>query len=127
MFEIVQPDTLATPAAPYSPAIVSGDLVMLSGQVPFTSTGELVSDDFGEQAHRVFQNIGECLRAAGCDFEDVLRVSAFLSDLSDFEPFNEVYGEYFKPPYPVRTTVGAALLGFKVELDAIARRPKAKH
>ena len=124
MFEVVQPAGVATPAAPYSPAIVSGDLVMLSGQVPFTPAGELVGEDFHEQAHRVLQNTGECLRAAGCGFEDVIKVAAYLSDLSDFEAFNEVYAEYFSPPYPARTTVQAGLYGFKVELDATARPPQ---
>ncbi len=55
---------------------------------------------------------------------DVAKVTAHLADLADFDAFNAVYGEYFEPPYPVRTTVGSQLAGILVEIDAIAvRRP----
>ena len=118
----LQPEGLAVPAAPYSPVLVSGDLVFTSGQVPYDADGKLVSDDFAEQAHRTFQNVGLCLATAGCDFADVVKVTAYLADLADFPVYTEIYREYFKEPLPARTTVGAALLGFKIEVEAIARR-----
>jgi enamine deaminase RidA (YjgF/YER057c/UK114 family) len=70
-------------------------------------------------------NLVACLRAAGCTLDDVVKVSAFLADLDDFEAFNRVYAEHFAPPYPVRTTVRAGLAdGLLVEIDAVARKPE---
>ena len=117
----IQPEGLPAPKPPYSPAIVSGDHVYVSGQVPFDAEGRLVSEDFGEQAHQTFRNLGRCLEAAGCGFGDVVKVNAFLTDLGDFPVFNEVYGQYFVQPYPARSTVGVNLLGFKIEVEAVAR------
>lgn len=119
----LQPEGLAKPKFPYSPVIVSGDLVFTAGQVPFDENGDLVSEDFAEQAHQTFRNVGRCLESAGCTFADVLKVNCYLADFADFATFNDVYREYFTEPYPVRTTVGAQLVGFKVEVDVIARKP----
>jgi 2-iminobutanoate/2-iminopropanoate deaminase len=103
--------------------IVSDDLVYTSGQTPFDDRRQLVSDEFEAQAHQTFANLGRCLDAAGCGFEDVLKVTTFLSDLSDFDAYNRIYREYFSEPYPARTTVQAGLLGFRIEVEAVARRP----
>ena len=119
----IQPDGMVVPGPPYSPLVVSGDLVYTAGQGPFDAQGTLVSEDFAEQANQTFRNLGLCFAAAGCGFEDVIKVNAFLADLSDFTTYNEIYREYFGEPYPARTTVGAALLGFKIEVEAIARKP----
>ena len=121
--QTIQPDDVATPALPYSPVCVSGDLVYTSGQVPFDEQGALVSEDFGEQVHQTLRNLGRCLAAAGCGFEDVVKVNAYLADLANGPVYNEVYKEYFNPPYPARSTVGATLFGFAIEIEAIARRP----
>ena len=104
---------------------MSGELVFVSGQVPFDADRRLVSDAFDDQARQAFDNLGRCLAAAGCSFDDVQKVNAYLADLGDFEAFNRIYGEYFGEPYPARTTVGARLLGFLVEIEAIARRGAA--
>lgn len=121
--QALQPEGLAAPKPPYSSVIVSGDLVFTAGQAPFDADGKLVSEDFAEQTHQTLKNLGRCLEAAGCGFEDVLKVNAFLVDLDDFPAYNEVYRQYFSEPYPARTTVGANLVGFKVEIEAIARKP----
>lgn len=121
--QTLQPEGLAVPKVPYSSVVVSGDLVFTAGQAPFDADGKLVSEDFAEQAHQTFRNLGLCLEAAGCGFGDVLKVNAFLVDLSDFPAYNEVYRQYFSEPYPARTTVGANLVGFKIEVEAIARKP----
>ena len=121
--EALQPEGLAVPKPPYSSVVVSGDLVFTAGQAPFDADGKLVSEDIAEQAHQTFRNLGLCLAAAGCGFADVVKVNAFLADLGDFPVFNEVYREYFTPPYPARTTVGAQLVGFRIEVEAVARRP----
>lgn len=121
--EPIQPEGLAVPAAPYTPVVASGDLVWTSGQVPFDESGKLVSDDITEQVVQTLENVGKCLRAAGCDFGDVIKVNAYLADLAHFPAYNEVYRRYFQEPYPARTTVQAGLVGFKVEIEAVARRP----
>ena len=121
--QALQPDGLAVPRAPYSPVVVSGDLVYTAGQVGMDGSGSLVSDDVGEQTHQTLRNVGKCLAAAGCGFADVIKVNAYLADLGDFPVYNDIYKEYFSDPYPARTTVQAGLVGFKVEIEAIARKP----
>lgn len=121
-FIALAPEDVAPNPAPLSQVVVTGDLVFLAGQVPLDPDGQLAGDDIDVQARQVFTNMGACLREAGCDFEDVVKVTAFLADLSYAPEYNAVYREYFREPYPVRTTVGAALPGFKLEVEAIARQ-----
>jgi 2-iminobutanoate/2-iminopropanoate deaminase len=121
----LQPDGVAVPKPPYSPVIVSGDLVYTAGQVPFDEHGNLVSEDFSDQAHQVLRNLGRCLEAAGCTYADVIKVNAYVGDFGDFAEFNDVYRQYFSEPYPARTTVGAMLVGFKLEVEAVARKPSS--
>ncbi len=122
--EALQPQGLAVPRAPYSPLVVSGDLVFTAGQVAFDEEGKVVPGGIVEQARQTLANLGRCLEAAGCGFGDVVKVTAYLADMGDFAAYNEVYREYFRPPYPARTTVQAALApGLLIEVEAIARRP----
>jgi 2-iminobutanoate/2-iminopropanoate deaminase len=124
MKEAIQPEGVARPAAPYSPVVVSGDLVYTAGQVGFDETGQLTADDITGQTRQVFENLLGCLRAAGCDPADVIKVNAYLADLGDFQAFNEVYKATFQEPYPARTTVGVSLPGgILVEVEAVARKP----
>jgi 2-iminobutanoate/2-iminopropanoate deaminase len=124
MRNAIQPEGLARPAAPYSPVVVSGDLVFTAGQVGFDESGQLAADDVGGQCRRALENIRTCLRAAGCELEDVIKVNAFLTDLGNFPAFNEAYREYFEEPYPARSTVGVSLpAGILVEIEAVARVP----
>ena len=116
------PDGLVRPKAPYSPVVRSGDHVYTAGQVAFDATGTLVAGGTGEQTRQVLANLEACLGAAGCTFDDVVKVNVFLVDLADFEEFNEVYRAAFAEPYPVRTTVQAGLPGgIRVEIEAVAR------
>lgn len=119
----IEPGAPCPPPGQYTPAIESAGLVFLSGQVPFDADGKLVSEDFAQQARQVFANMGHCLAAAGCDFGDVLKVTAFLADMNYAKVFNEVYGEYFAAPFPARSSVQVVLPGFKLEVEAIARKP----
>ncbi len=116
------PDGLVRPKAPYSPVVRSGDHVYTAGQVAFDATGSLVAGGIAEQTRQVLANLEACLGAAGCTFDDVVKVNVFLVDLADFEEFNEVYRAAFTEPYPVRTTVQAGLPGgIRVEIEAVAR------
>ena len=120
----VQPDGMPRPTAPYSPAVVSGDHVYTSGQVALAADGSVVPGGVTEQARQVLANVRACLEAAGCTLSDVVKVTAFLSDLSDFDAYNAVYRETFTEPYPARSTVQAGLVPpFAVEIEVVARRP----
>ena len=122
--EFIQPDGVAKPNFPYSPVVVSGDLVVTAGQVANDATGAIVSDEIEAQCRQMLDNIRACLQAAGCGLADVIKVNAFLADLRNFDVYNAVYREYFSEPYPARTTVAAALApGLLVEVEVIARRP----
>ena len=119
--------TPAAPAAigPYSQAVVVGDQVFCSGQIPLDpATGALVTGDFRAQAARVLDNLDAVLRAAGASFADVVRTTVYLTDLADFTVLNEHYGERFTEPFPARVTVGVASLpkGARIEMDVIAVR-----
>jgi reactive intermediate/imine deaminase len=116
------PSGVARPKAPYSPVVVSGDLVYTAGQVAFDENGAIVPGGMAEQSRQVLENLSACLREGGAELGDVIKVNAYVTDLSQFEAFNEVYREYFSEPYPTRTTVGASLApGLLVEVEAVAR------
>ncbi len=117
--------TTSAPAAigPYSQAIKAGGMLFVSGQIPTDpATGTLVAGDIAAQTRRVFQNIGEILKAAGSSFESVVRTTVYLKDMNDFAAMNEVYGTYFTAPAPARATVQVARLpkDAMVEIDVIA-------
>ena len=108
---------------PYSQAVRAGQLLFLSGQVALDpATGQMVDGGVTEQTRRVFENLGAVLAAAGRSFADVVRTTVFLADMNDFAAMNEVYGQYFKEPYPARATVQVARLprDARVEIDLIA-------
>ena len=122
--EFIQPDDVARPDFPYSPVVVSGDLVYTAGQVANDASGKVVSDDVEAQTRQALENVRACLAAAGCGLEDVIKVNAFLTDLANFDVYNAVYREYFSEPFPARTTVGAALAPrLRGEIEVVARRP----
>jgi len=110
------------PVGPYAPAWRVGDLVFTSGQGPVDAvTGRLAGATIEEQTELVIANLQRVLRSAGADLRDVVKVSAFLTDMSYFEGFNRAYAAAFAPPYPARTTVAARLLGrMLVEMECVA-------
>jgi 2-iminobutanoate/2-iminopropanoate deaminase len=121
--EAVSTATAPPAIGPYSQAIRAGSLLFVSGQIPLDpATGALVEGDLATQTHRVFQNLGEILTAAGATFDDVVRTTVYLADMNDFPAMNEVYATYFRSPAPARATVQAARLpkDARVEIDLIA-------
>jgi 2-iminobutanoate/2-iminopropanoate deaminase len=110
------------PKGAYSPGVRAGDMLFVSGQVPRDPrTGETVGGDVVAQSRRTLENLRLVLEAAGATLDDVVSVTVYLADGNDWGAFNEVYREVFRPPYPSRTVVGAALRGILVEISAVAR------
>ena len=111
----------ATPMGAYSQGLRAGDFIFVSGQGPLDpETGKIIGDTIEEQTARTLENIKAILEAGGARMADVVKVTAHLTDLSNFAAYNKVYATYFPDPKPVRTTVGSQLLGMLVEIDAIA-------
>jgi 2-iminobutanoate/2-iminopropanoate deaminase len=115
------------PVGPYCQAVVHGDLVFASGQIPLDpATGALVGGPIEAQAERVLMNLRAVLEAAGSDLSRVLRTTVYVTDLSLFARVNAVYARFFATsPQPARATVQVAALplGALIEIDAIAGLP----
>jgi len=123
--QVVSTDKAPKAIGPYSQAVVAGDLVFISGQVPLDpQTQQMVQGDIRTQAERVMDNLAALLSAAGVGFANVVKASIFLADLNDFAAVNEVYGKRFPSAPPARSTVQVAGLpkGARVEIDLIASR-----
>lgn len=119
----IRTDRAPAAIGPYSQAVRAGSLLFVSGQIPLDPvTGAVVVGDVVAQTHRVMQNLGAVLEAAGAGFDHVVRTTVFLTDLSVFPQVNEAYGGYFDAPAPARATVEVAALpkGVAVEIDAVA-------
>ena len=99
----------------------AGDTVYLSGQIPLDPKTMQLAEGFENQVKRVFDNLRAVCRAAGGDFDRVVRVTVYLTDLANFAKVNEVMATYFKEPYPARAAIGVASLprGSAVEIDAV--------
>lgn len=119
--------TTDAPAAigPYSQAIETSQFLFCSGQIPLDpKSGEIVGTDVKTQTEQVMKNIEAVLRAGGCDFNNVIKSTIFLTDMKDFPIVNEVYGKRFPEVPPARSTVAVLALpkGVKVEIEVTALR-----
>ena len=121
----VQTDKAPAAIGPYSQAIIAGDTVYVSGQVPINpATGKIEAQDISGQTRQVLENIGEILKSAGLGYENVVKTTVLLADIGDFTAMNEVYAAFFTAPYPARAAfeVGAIPKGALVEIEAVAVR-----
>ena len=121
MRKTVTPERGPALGGPYSPAVVANGFVFVSGQGPVDPASGEMPDAFVDQVRQTLTNLQTVLEAAGSSLEDVVKVNAYVTDLTRFAQFNEVYREFFPHDPPARTTVGAALLGFLVEIDCVAQ------
>lgn len=117
--------TERAPAAigPYSQAIVAGNLIFLSGQLPIDrSTGELIDGDIAAMTRQIFRNIETVLAAAGSTLSKVVKVTVFMADLNDFQAMNAAYAEFFPHDPPARSTVQVARLprDARIEIEVVA-------
>lgn len=116
--------TEKAPAAigPYSQAVVAGDFLFASGQIPINpETGKVEAVGITEQAEQSMKNVGEILKAAEVSFDNVVKTTCFLADIADFAAFNEVYAKYFTQK-PARSCVAVKDLpkGVLCEVEVIA-------
>ena len=124
--ELIKIATEKAPAAigPYSQAIVCGEMVFTSGQIPINpASGNVEATTIEEQAEQVMQNLGEVLKAAGSSFEKAVKTTCFLADMADFAAFNSVYAKYFTTK-PARSCVAVKTLpkNVLVEVEVIATK-----
>ena len=123
MKKIVETDKAPIGTGPYSQAVISGDFIFVSGQGPIhPKTHEIIGKDIIEQTRFTITNIKNILDAAGASLEKVVKVNAYISDIREYENYNKTYQEFFKAPYPARTTIGCELSNIKVEIDVIAEK-----
>ena len=119
-------ETDAAPPAlgPYSQAISvrAARLVFVSGQIPLNPAGEVAGETAAEQAETCLKNIAAILEAAGAGMDSVVKVTVFLKTMAHFGAVNEVYAEFFKPPYPARACIGGLELpkDVLVKIEAVA-------
>ena len=122
--ELKKVATEKAPAAigPYSQAVVCGNMVFTSGQIPINpASGNVEAVTIEEQTEQVMKNLGEVLKASGSSFEKAVKTTCFLADIADFAAFNGVYANYFTTK-PARSCVAVKDLpkGVKVEVEVIA-------
>lgn len=120
---IIHSDHAPKAIGPYSQAVRVGNTIYFSGQTPLDpDTGVLVEGDIAAQARRVFENLKAVATAAGVGFDQVARVGIYLTDLGNFAAVNAVMAEYFKEPYPARSTIEVKGLprASQVEIDMVA-------
>lgn len=120
--QIISTQNAPQAIGPYSQAIVVGNLIFTSGQIPLTSNGEFVNGDISAQTKQVLENLKEILREAKSGLDKVVKTSVFLADMGDFNAMNKVYESYFGGHKPARSTICVKELpkGALVEIECIA-------
>ncbi|MGB5434396.1 MAG: RidA family protein [Maribacter sp.] len=124
MKTIINTENAPAPIGPYNQAILTGNTLYISGQIPLDPvTGQLVEGDIAKETKQCMENLSAILIAAGMTFENVVKSSIFISDMNQFSAINTVYGGYFDPANaPARETVEVANLPkfVNVEISMIA-------
>ena len=124
--DISYPTAADTPVShlPFSPVVVVGNLVLVSGQASVDETGKIVGDSFEGEFRRSIDNVRRVLAAADCDLRHVVQTRNYVRDNDDLPLFNRLYAEVFSKPYPARTTI-VNCLGplLRYEIEVVAVRP----
>ena len=122
---IITTGSAPAPIGPYNQAVLSGNMLFISGQICIDpSGGELKNKDIQEETHQVMHNLKAILAEAGMDFSKVVKTTIFITDMHQFGAINEVYGKYFEKDFPARETVQVSALPkfVNVEISMIACR-----
>ena len=125
MKQIIYTKDAPEPVGPYSQAVLAGNTLYCSGQIAIDpATGQLIQGDIAAQTHLCMKNIQNVLKAAKMGLNNVVKVSCFLKEMSDFAEFNGVYAQYFTDSKPARSCVAVKELpkGALVEIEVIALR-----
>jgi 2-iminobutanoate/2-iminopropanoate deaminase len=121
----VYPIGKKNPNLPFHPAVRAGDFIFVSGQVAKDASGNMMSGTIEEETASTIASIKRILAEDGATLADVVRVTAYLADSRDFGRYNKIFAEHFKDAVLARTTVEArAVINTKIEMDAVAYRPK---
>jgi 2-iminobutanoate/2-iminopropanoate deaminase len=121
---VVRPEGGPPAKGPYSPAVIAGDFVFLSGQIPIDREGKVSQGGIADQAHQVFQNIKFLLEEAGSSLTKVIKTTVYLADMADFGKANEIYATYFGPDFPARTCIQVSKLPLdvRIEVEVLAHK-----
>jgi 2-iminobutanoate/2-iminopropanoate deaminase len=125
MKKIINTPNAPAPIGPYSQAVMTGDMLFISGQVALIpGSGELANTDLTEETNQVMKNLQAILTEAGMDFSNVIKTTIFLSDMLLFAVVNEIYSSYFTSDFPARETVAVKGLpkNVNVEISMIASK-----
>ena len=123
----VYPIGKKNPNLPFHPAVRAGDFIFVSGQVAKDSDGNMIDGTIEAETQGTIEAIRRILAEEGAALSDVVRVTTYLADTRDFGRYNKVFAEHFKDAVLARTTVEArAVINTKIEMDAIAYKPRAR-
>ena len=115
---IIKTNLAPAPIGPYNQAIKAGNFLFASGQIALDpATGNLINATIAEEAHQVMKNIAAILKEAGADYNNIVKTTIFLSDMSLFAEVNEIYGSYFSGDYPARETIAVKGLPKNVNIE----------
>lgn len=119
--QMIQTNEAPQPIGAYSQAVRVGDTVYLSGQIALDSTGDFLAGDIEVQTRQVFKNLAAVALAAGGELNRCVKLTLFLSDLTDFPVVNSIMAEHFTAPYPARSTIEVSALpkGARIEIEGI--------
>jgi 2-iminobutanoate/2-iminopropanoate deaminase len=123
--KFIKTQSAPQPIGPYSQGIRAGNFLFVSGQGPIDpKTGKIIESDIEKQTRQTLQNVKAIVEDSGLALSDVVKVSIFLKNASDFQKMNEIYKTFFQENPPTRTTVQAEFVspGMLIEIDAIACR-----
>ena len=118
------PHKSGSSSIPLSKAVRAGDFVYISGQTANDGKGGIITGNIEDQTDLIMNNISEILKETGCDINDIIKTTVWISDARDFHRFNKTYAKYFNENKPARsTTVCDLVVDAKIEIEAIAYKP----
>jgi 2-iminobutanoate/2-iminopropanoate deaminase len=125
MKKIIATDKAPKAVGPYSQAVEANGMVFISGQIPIVpETGQIIEGGIEVQTEQVLKNIGAILNEAGLTFDNVVKTTCLLNDMSNFAAMNQVYAKFFTKEMPARAAYGVVKLplGVLIEIESIAVR-----